>query len=106
MGIQEKDKMSLHKSLKPRKNKPKSVLARFERLKRAIEENKWREGNSIFGLPKFNPPSKLKSAKKDETKTATTLGKTDIIQEHLAVKEKAGKDKKKKKIKKETTGIK
>lgn len=95
--------MSIHRSLKPRRNKSKSVLKRNERFAKAIRENKWREGMSVFGLPKFNPP-RFKPPKKDEEKVKTTMGSIDILEEHKLAKEKADKDKKQKKSKKETTG--
>lgn len=96
--------MSLHKSLKPRRNKARSVLKRHERLLKAIREDKWREGMSIYGLPKFNPPAKLKVGKKEEGTTTTTLGKVDLLEQHKLAKEKAEKDRKQKKSKKEITG--
>jgi len=95
--------MSIHNSLKPRKNKSRSVLQRHERLAKAIREDKWREGMSVYGLPKFNP-FRFKLRKKDETKIASTLGKVDLLGEHKLAKEKAEKDKKTNKNKKETTG--
>jgi len=96
--------MSTHQSLKKRKNKPRSVLKRHERLARAIRELKWVKGMSIYGLPKYNPPI-FKTGKKDEEKTTiTTLGKVDLLEQHKLAKERAEKDKKQKKNKKEITG--
>lgn len=94
--------MSIHHSLKSRKIKQRSVLKRHERLLKAIRENKWRTGQSVFGLPKFNRSRFKLGPKKEEEKTKTTLGGRDLIQEHLAIKDLA--TKKKKKDKKETTG--
>jgi len=95
--------MSIHRSLKERAAKPRSVLKRHERLAKALREQKWREGMSIFGLPKFNPP-RFKPPKKEDEATKTTLDGTDILEQHRMAKEKAEKDKKTKKGKKETTG--
>ena len=95
--------MSIHRSLKARRDKPRSVLKRHERLAKAIREQKWREGMSVFGLPKYNPP-RLRPAKKDEEKATTTLGKVDLLEQHRLAKEQAAKDKKQRKDKKETTG--
>ena len=93
--------MSIHPSLRKGRRKFRSVLKRFERLKKAMIEEKWKEGDSIYNLPKFNPP-RIKKNKSDETKTVTD--KVDILEEHKLAKEKAGKDKKTKKNKKETVG--
>jgi len=90
--------------LKPRKIKVRSVLKRHERLAKAIREDKWRKGMSVFGLPKFNPPKFKVKPKKDDEATKTTLGEIDILEQHKLVKEKARKDKKGKKNKKEITG--
>jgi len=95
--------MSVHRSLQKRRIKFRSVLKRHERLAKALREEKWREGDSIFGLPKFNTP-KFKPPKKEEEKVKTTMGDTDIIQEHLDKKDKKQQEKKSKKNKKETTG--
>lgn len=95
--------MSIHRSLKSRRNKSRSVLKRHERLAKAIREQKWREGMSVLGLPKYNPP-RFKPTKKDETKTTTTIGKVDLLEQHRLAKERTEKDKKQRKVKKETTG--
>ena len=95
--------MSIHRSLRKRATKPKSVLKRHERLAKLIREEKWLEGMSIFQLPKINPP-KFKLSKPKEEKVTITLGKTDILEEHKLAKEKAERDKKTKKNKKEITG--
>lgn len=97
------NKMSIHSSLKKRKQKSRSVLKRFERLKKAIVEGKWKEGDSVYNLPKYNPP-KFKPPKKDEEVKTTTLGKVDLLEQHKLAKEKATKNRKQKKIKKEITG--
>jgi small basic protein (TIGR04137 family) len=46
--------MSLHKSLVPRARlkRQRNVLARWERILRLKEEDRWAEGRSVFSLPK------------------------------------------------------
>lgn len=59
--------MSVHPSLssKDKSKRTRSVLKRFERLKELLEKEKWKAGNSIFGLPKVKTMRrKLKKAKK------------------------------------------
>jgi len=96
--------MSIHSTLKARKIKRRSVLKRHERLAKAIREEKWRKGMSVFGLPKYNP-FKLKRAKvKEEEEKTTTLDKEDLLEQHKLAKTKKEQDKKLRKNKKETTG--
>ena len=59
--------MSIHPSLssKDKGKRSRSVLKRFERLKELWEKEKWKPGNSIFGLPKLKALRwKAKKAKK------------------------------------------
>ena len=59
--------MSVHPSLssKGKGKRTRSVLKRFERLKELLEKEKWKPGNSIFGLPKIKVLRwKAKKAKK------------------------------------------
>lgn len=46
--------MSIHRSLvsKTSLKRHRSVLTRAERVKRLEDEDKWHEGDSVFGLPK------------------------------------------------------
>jgi small basic protein (TIGR04137 family) len=46
--------MSQHPSLKSssKSSQHRSVLKRFERIKILKEQEKWKAGNSVFGLPK------------------------------------------------------
>jgi len=94
--------MSLHKSLKRRRQKARSVLKRHERLSKAIRERNWLKEMGAYGLPKFNPP-RFKIKKKEEEE-GTTLGKVDLLEQHKLAKERIEKDKKQKKSKNETTG--
>ena len=63
--------MSVHKSLKSRDRlkRQRSVLSRTERIEALAEEEKWEEGDSVFGLPKvrvFKTKRKTKAKKEKE----------------------------------------
>lgn len=62
--------MSIHPSLGSSKKdkKQRSVLKRVERLKVMIEKDKWKEGDSVFGLPKIKT-ARIK-IKKEKVKEA------------------------------------
>lgn len=49
--------MTLDKSLKPRNKhvRQRNVLTREERIERLIEDERWTEEDSVFGLPKVKP---------------------------------------------------
>ncbi|MDF1702290.1 MAG: small basic protein [Planctomycetota bacterium] len=55
--------MSIHKSLKLKNSleRPRSVLTRWERIERLLDEEKWREGDNVLGLPKVRTKYKIKS---------------------------------------------
>jgi len=63
--------MSQHRSLRSdsKDKKQRSVLNRFERIKILKEKGEWKEGDSLFGLPKVKVLKlKLKKHKaKEET---------------------------------------
>ena len=64
--------MSIHKSLKV-KNKHvrrRNVLSREERLERLEKDEKWAEGDSIFGLPKVRVEVKAPRRGKEKEKEA------------------------------------
>lgn len=67
--------MSIHPSLasKDKGKRSRSVLKRFERLKELQEKEKWKPGDSVFGLLKIKAQRwKVKKAKKAaETEEAT-----------------------------------
>lgn len=69
--------MSIHPSLSSseKDRKQRSVLKRTERLKMMQEKNKWKEGDSVFGLPKIKTVrikiKKEKAAEKPEEAVAT-----------------------------------
>lgn len=64
--------MTIDKSLKVQRGliKNRNVLTRVERLERLQEADRWKEGDSIFGLPKVRVQKvtlkKKKKAKKEE----------------------------------------
>ncbi len=62
--------MSLHNSLvvKTGLSRQRSVLSRYERIEKLQSQGKWREGDSIFKLPKVRTFI-LKKKKKKEKKT-------------------------------------
>ena len=63
--------MSIDRSLKLKGAlvRHRNVLTRAERLKRLKDEEKWEEGNSLFGLPKV-ANRKVTVSKKKEAKAA------------------------------------
>ena len=66
--------MSIHSSLRSGADTEttRSVLKRHERVRRLIEQGKWQEGGSVFGLPKLKQIKvKLrKAAAKEKTEAA------------------------------------
>ena len=69
--------MTMHSSLNPKtKGKgTRSVLKRFERLKELLEKEKWKIGDSVFGLPKLKAIQlKLKKSKKAQEEAAGAEG--------------------------------
>jgi small basic protein (TIGR04137 family) len=67
--------MSIHPSLSTsaKTKKSRSVLKRAERLKILMEKDSWKEGQSIFGLPKIKTIRiKIKKEKAAAPAAATT----------------------------------
>jgi len=63
--------MSIHPSLRPSKGKGhRSVFKRFERIKMLAEKDKWKEGESVFGLPKVKSIKIKVKKEKSEAKIA------------------------------------
>jgi len=62
--------MTLHKSL--RRNdaleRQRSVLTRWERIAALKKDKKWKEGDSVFGLPKVRTVFRVRKAKPAEKK--------------------------------------
>jgi len=68
--------MSIHPSLRPAKGKGhRSVFKRFERVKMLLEKDKWKEGVSVFGLPKVKS-IKIKVKKEKTEKPAAEAAGT------------------------------
>ena len=57
--------MSIHKSLKLKNNleRQRSVLTRWERIEKLMDQEKWQEGDPVIGLPKVRTKFKVKSRK-------------------------------------------
>lgn len=67
--------MSVHPSLKSsdKDKKARSVLKRSERLRMMMEKSQWKEGDSVFGLPKIKSLRiKIKKEKVEKAETAAT----------------------------------
>ncbi|MFA5145199.1 MAG: small basic protein [Candidatus Omnitrophota bacterium] len=67
--------MSMHPSLalSDKNKKQQSVLKRTERLRILMEKGKWKEGDSVYGLPKLKTVRiKIKKEKAEKTETAAT----------------------------------
>ena len=96
--------MSIHPSLKFKERKLRSVLKRHERLAKAIREEKWRKGMSVYGLPKFNPTKFKIVKKKEDEKSPTVMDEVNLLEQHQLAKQQKAKDKKQKLTKKETMG--
>ena len=67
--------MSIHKSLKLKNSLQgqRSVLTRWERIEKLMEQDRWREGDSVLGLPKVRTKFKVrsrKSIKREEAEAA------------------------------------
>mgnify|MGYP001767058442 CR=1 FL=1 len=73
--------MSMHPSLKATEKwkKARSVLKRTERLKIMLDKEKWKEGDSVYGLPKYKTVrikiKKEKAEKAVEAGATTEAGK-------------------------------
>ncbi len=73
--------MSIHRSLRTDRHAAgllRNVTKRFERIRHLMNEEKWTEGHSVFGLPKIKPV-KLKARKsaakeKEEASAETPSG--------------------------------
>jgi small basic protein (TIGR04137 family) len=73
--------MSMHPSLKASEKgkKARSVLKRAERLKIMLDKEKWKEGDPVYGLPKYKTVrikiKKEKAEKAVEAGTTAEAGK-------------------------------
>ena len=67
--------MSIHPSLtiSEKDKKARSVLKRTERIRQMQEKGKWKEGDSVYGLPKIKTLRiKIKKEKVEKAESATT----------------------------------
>lgn len=64
--------MSMDRSLKTKAalTRHRNVLSRNERIKRLMDDERWTEGRSIFGLPKIANRKAAVGGKKKEKKAA------------------------------------
>ena len=75
--------MTIDKSLKVSRGlvRSRSVLTRAERLEKLKEQERWSEGESVFGLPKVRVQKlqlkKKKKAKQEEDEGASEEAKTE-----------------------------
>jgi len=90
--------MSVHPSLKStdKSIKQKSVLKRTERIKKMIDKDEWKEGDSVFGLPKIKTIKlKLKKEKVEKPEEAGAAAEgtalTDETKEQTSGKDAANK---------------
>ena len=69
--------MSIHPSLSisEKDKKQRSVLKRTERLRTMMEKGQWREGDSVYNLPKIKTIRiKIKKEKAEKVEAAVTEG--------------------------------
>ena len=64
--------MSTHKSLKAGAGltRSRNVLKRIERIKTLTERGRWKEGDSVFGLPMTRTSFKVRKGKKKKEEEA------------------------------------
>lgn len=64
--------MSLHPSLRQgdKKGASRTVLKRYERIKKIVEKDQWDEDSKVFGLPKTKIV-RMKVAKKEKKQEET-----------------------------------
>ncbi|MGE0190969.1 MAG: small basic protein [Planctomycetota bacterium] len=70
--------MSIHKSLKLKSSlvRTRSVLTRWERIETLKDQDRWREGDEVLGLPKVRTKFKIRS-KKQMRQEAAAASKDD-----------------------------
>lgn len=67
--------MSIHPSLtiSEQDKKPRSVLKRSERIRQMMDKGKWKDGDSVYNLPKIKSLKiKIKKEKVEKAADATT----------------------------------
>lgn len=71
--------MSIHKSLKLKNTleRQRSVLTRWERIEKLTDQGRFKDGDSVLGLPKVRTKFKIrsrKSVKREEAEKRTEEG--------------------------------
>ena len=99
--------MSLHKSLvsKSALARQRNVMTREERLEKLAREGRWKDGESVFGLPKVGTvriKKRIKDKKQKDDATGAAEGSTAVAADAAAeAKTVTGKKDKKEKGKKD-----
>lgn len=72
--------MSIHKSLKLKNNleRQRSVLTRWERIEKLMDQDKWQDGDPVIGLPKVRTKFKVKSRKAAKKAEAEAEAAKDV----------------------------
>ena len=67
--------MSIHRSLASRSKlrRQRNVLTRSERIEKLVDQGRWQEGDTVFGLPTIKV-MKIKSGKKKKEKEEEEAG--------------------------------
>ena len=75
--------MSIHKSLKLKNTleRQRSVLSRWERIEKLIDQDKWQEGDPVLGLPKVRTQFKVKSRKAQKKADAEAEQEEGAVEE-------------------------
>ena len=68
--------MSIHRSLVPKNTlkRARNVLTRAERIEKLLKDGRWKEGESVFGLPKV---ATLKAKKRIKKTTKAEEGEAE-----------------------------
>jgi len=84
--------MSIHPSLNisEQDKKPRSVLKRAERVRQMLDKGKWKDGDSVYGLPKIKSLKiKIKKEKVEKAADPTAIGATATVPAGAGAKDKA-----------------
>ena len=74
--------MSIHKSLKLKNSlaRERSVLTRWERIEKLMDQDRWKEGDSVLGLPKVRTKFKVRSRKQQKRAEAEEKAKEEAAE--------------------------
>ncbi|MEI6631796.1 MAG: small basic protein [bacterium] len=76
--------MSIHPSLNSseKDGKSRSVLKRIERIRMMLEKSQWKEGDSVYGLPKIKTLRiKIKKEKAEKVEVTAVEGAAPVAAE-------------------------